>query len=251
MDVRRGALLGALLLVSTAGAASEAAHHWSYSGATGPGHWSALEHDYATCGVGKAQSPIDIDTGHAVAGKLPALVFAYRPSALRIIDNGHTIQVIVPAGSTLSVGGHRYTLVQFHFHHPSEERIDGKPFAMATHLVHRDAAGRLAVVAVLLRAGPANALLSTLWRHRPHAKDHEETPAGVTVDPAALLPRSRGYYAYSGSLTTPPCSEGVRWFVLKAPATLSSAELATFAGIYPGNARPTQPLNGRTVLASR
>jgi carbonic anhydrase len=252
MKNRHGALLGAIACLSAAGAAAETAHHWSYAGKTGPPHWAALEPDYAACGKGKTQSPINIATGQARKQDLPPLKFDYRPGALHIVDNGHTIQVNVPAGSTLTVGKDRYALVQFHFHHPSEETIDGKHFDMVAHLVHRDAAGHLAVVAVPLKnASAGSALIATLWHNLPHQKEHEDAPAKVTIDPAALLPASHSYYTYAGSLTTPPCSEGVRWFVLKSPVTISPGELATFAKIYPANARSAQPLNGRTVLASR
>lgn len=245
------ALLGALGLASVAGGASEPQHHWSYSGATGPSHGAALEPDYATCGKGQTQSPVDIETAAVHRQKLAPLLFDYKISPLRIVDNGHTIQGNVAEGSTLSVGGDRYALVQFHFHHPSEERINGKRFDMVAHLVHRDANGHLAVVAVPLRLGAPNPLLAKLWQNLPHAQGKESAPAGVTIDAAELLPHERGYFTYAGSLTTPPCSEGVRWFVLKSPMTLSAAQAATFAKLYPANARAVQPLHGRLVKSSQ
>jgi carbonic anhydrase len=251
MKLWHHALIGALVLVSAGAAATETAHHWTYTGETGPPHWAALEHDYAACGIGHSQSPIDIETAQVSKQTLAPLVFDYKPGPLHIIDNGHTIQVNVPAGSTLKVGNDRYDLVQFHFHHPSEELVNGKHSAMVVHLVHRDAQGHLAVVAVLLNPGPANAMIATLWHNVPHSKGEETVPAGVTVNPAGLLPAGRDYFTFPGSLTTPPCSEGVRWFVLKAPATLSADELAAFAKIYPANARPPQPLNGRVVVSSK
>lgn len=231
--------------------AAENAHHWSYSGETGPSHWGALEHDYGACGTGKTQSPIDIRSHDARQEPLPALQFDYKPTPLHIVNNGHTIQVNVGPGSALIVGGARYELVQFHFHHPSEEQIDGKSFDMVAHLVHRNAKGQLAVVAVPIRSGSRNALLATLSTHFPHQAGLEAAVQGVTIDPAGLLPREHGYYAFGGSLTTPPCTEGVRWMVLKSAATASSAEIATFAVLYPHNARPVQPLNGRRILASQ
>ena len=156
-----------------------------------------------------------------------------------------------PAGSTISVAGHVYTLKQLHFHHPAEEAVDGHKADMVIHLVHADAAGNLAVVAVPLTAGAANATIETLWKSIPAEKNAPHNDAAVMVDPATLLPASHGYYTLSGSLTTPPCSEHVSWFILKTPATLSSAELAAFATLYPLNARPIQPLHERAVLQSR
>jgi carbonic anhydrase len=250
MQVRYRVLLTAFALLSAAAGASDTVHHWSYSGETGPAHWASLEPDYASCGNGKAQSPIDIKTADVRKQDLPPLVFDYQPAALHIINNGHTIQVNVPSGSTLTVGGDRYSLVQFHFHHPSEEQIDGKTSEMVVHLVHKDEQGRLAVVAVLFQPGGPNATLATLWPNLPATEGPESAPANVTIDAAGLLPAVHDYFTFAGSLTTPPCSEGVRWFVLKAPMTLSAEELATFARIYPANARSIQPLNRRAVLSS-
>jgi len=182
--------------------ASEQAHHWAYTGAEGPSHWSG------TCHTGKAQSPIEIHTAVADVEKLPPIVIDYRPGPLHIIDNGHTIQINVEKGSSISVGGHRYDLVQFHFHKPSEEIIDGRQFAMVAHLVHKDAKGNLAVIAVPLKAGAPNPAIDALWRNLPHQKEHEESMHGVTVSPGQLLPANRAYFTYEGSLTTPPCTEG-------------------------------------------
>lgn len=234
------------LVASTfvAAAASESGHHWSYSGAEGPSHWGG------TCATGKVQSPIDIRTTSAKAQKLPPLAFSYRPTPLHIIDNGHSIEVDVDKGSTLAVGGVRFPLVQFHFHKPSEEAINGRHFAMVAHLVHRDAEGNLAVVAVPLEAGTANPLVATLWRNLPHQKGKEASPTGVTINPSQLLPSNLSYFSFVGSLTTPPCTEGVRWFVLKTPLHVSSAEIAAFAKLYPANSRPIQPVHGREILAS-
>ncbi len=245
-----GGLLAVLALSSVAAVAAET-KHWSYSGNNGPPHWGELEPDYATCAKGKAQSPVDIETANVGQHALPPLQFSYKPAALHIINNGHTIQINVPSGSELVVGGEHYALAQFHFHQPSEEKINGKSFAMVAHLVHRDAQGHLAVVAVLLQPGQPNPLLSTLWRNLPPSAGHEQVTPHVAINTAELLPQSRGYYTYSGSLTTPPCSEGVRWFVLKAPMTLSTKQLATFSKLYRGNARSIQRLNGRVVLSSK
>jgi len=225
-------------------AASETAHHWSYTGAEGPSHWGG------TCAKGKAQSPIDIRTTAAKHEKLPPLEVDYRPGTLHIIDNGHTIQVNVDHGSSITVGGHRYDLVQFHFHKPSEEMIDGRRYAMVAHLVHKDAKGKLAVIAVPLKAGAENPVIGTLWRHLPKQKGREESKHAVEISPGQLLPASRDYFTYTGSLTTPPCAEGVRWFVLKSPNTISLGEITTFSRLYPADARPVQPLNRREVVTS-
>ncbi|HEY4071367.1 MAG TPA: carbonic anhydrase family protein [Sphingomicrobium sp.] len=232
-----------LALIAWPLAASEKDHHWSYSGAEGPSHWGG------TCNKGKAQSPIEIHTADASAEKLPPLEIDYRPGTLHIIDNGHSIQVNVDHGSSMSVGGHRFDLVQFHFHKPSEEIIDGRQYAMVAHLVHRDSKGKLAVIAVPLKAGEASPLIDTLWRNIPHQKDREVSLHGVTISPGQLLPANRAYFTYMGSLTTPPCTEGVRWFVLKTPRSISIAQILAFGKFYRANSRPVQPLNKREVDA--
>jgi len=170
---------------------------------------------------------------------------------LNIIDNGHTIQINYPAGSTLTVGDKTYTLKQFHFHHPSEEHIDGHGYAMVAHLVHADSEGHLAVVAVLFTKGAENPLLATLWKNIPLEKGRAVDVSGVTVNVTNLLPSDHGYYTFTGSLTTPPCSEGVTWYVLKHQSPLSADEIAAFAKIYPKNARPIQPLNDRQLLETK
>jgi carbonic anhydrase len=246
------AAAGALVTVATlaAGTAARAAEtpHWEYSGNHGPAHWGELSREFATCGLGHEQSPIDI-TG-ARKAELPPIRFDYRPAPLQLVDNGHTIQANLRPGSSISVGADRYELVQFHFHHPSEERVEGKPYSMVAHLVHRNAAGRLAVIGVLLESGARNALIDTLWAHLPARSGHDVALAQVVIDAAQLLPPERGYYTYAGSLTTPPCSEGVRWFVLKQPVTVAPEQIETFARRYPNNARPVQPLNARLVQQS-
>jgi carbonic anhydrase len=247
--------LAALLVVSLTmtvciSLAAEEGAHWSYSGATGPEQWAGLEHEYSGCALGHAQSPIDISDAVVHRETLPAITFAYRPSPLRIIDNGHTIQVNYAPGSYIEVGGRRYELVQFHFHKPSEEQIDEKNYDMVAHLVHKDSDGRLAVVAVLLEQGRASPLIENLWSHLPAQKNKVIAVAQVTINVADLLPENHAYYTFTGSLTTPPCTEDVTWFVLRHPAFVSAAEIARFGAVYPMNARPVQPLNGREVRAS-
>jgi carbonic anhydrase len=223
--------------------------HWAYQGHGGPEEWGALGPEFATCKLGKLQSPIDIH-GAQVANLQP-IKFHYQPSVLKIIDNGHTIQVNYAPGSSIDIGGAHYELVQFHFHRPSEEKIDGKSFAMVAHLVHRNSAGKLAVVAVLLDKGGASELIDTLWKNIPHEKEKEAVVASVNIDVNKLLPQNKGYYTFQGSLTTPPCSESVTWFVLKAPLPIADDEIAAFSKIYALNARPVQPLNGRVIQATK
>ncbi|HKV75224.1 MAG TPA: carbonic anhydrase family protein [Gemmatimonadales bacterium] len=236
-------------LVPARAQAQHATPHWSYSGHGGPAEWGGLDPSFAACSNGKVQSPINI-TG-AKKADLPALTFDYTAVPLRLIDNGHTVQVSYAGGSTLTVGKDVYTLKQFHFHHPSEEHVNGQGFDLVAHLVHADAAGHLAVVAVLFTRGAPNPLLDVIWNNLPKEKEKVTDVPGVTVNVTEFLPADRGYYTFAGSLTTPPCSEGVRWIVLKTRATLSDAQLATFAKLYPGDARPIQPANAREILESR
>jgi carbonic anhydrase len=235
-----------ILSVLNFGIARQVPHHWSYAGSEGPNEWAKLDSAYAVCSAGRTQSPIDIQG--AKKADLPPLGFDYQPAALNIIDNGHTVQVNYPAGSRLTVGDKHYTLKQFHFHQPSEEHVNGRGYDMVAHLVHADDQGHLVVVAVLLERGAANAFLDTVWRNFPAEKEKAVDVAGVTLNVKDLLPRDHGYYTFAGSLTTPPCSEGVTWFVLKSSVALGDAQLAAFAKLYPGNARPIQPTNGREIL---
>jgi carbonic anhydrase len=238
-----------LLLGAIALAQGHAGPHWSYKGADGPDHWGALDPSFATCQAGHHQSPIDIRAPKPA--DLPPIQFAYHAAPLHIINNGHTIQVNYAPGNFITVGGTRYELKQFHFHHPSEEKIEGKGFPMVAHLVHASADGHLAVVAVLLDVGSANPVIASVWRHLPSKEGPEQPFENVQVDVASLLPPDHGYYTFSGSLTTPPCTEDVTWFVLKAHEPVSQAQVDAFARIYPFDARPTQPLYGREVLASK
>jgi len=242
-------LLVSIALFPSLAAAQEAKPHWSYKGPEGPAEWGKLDPAYAACSTGKTQSPIDIKG--AKPADLPALKMDYSSVPLNIIDNGHTIQVNYAPGSTLTVGDHVYTLKQFHFHHPSEEHVNGKKFELVAHLVHADANGNLAVVAILFNKGTPSYLLDTIWKNIPSEKEKAVDVPGVAVNVKDLLPSDLRYYTYTGSLTTPPCSEGVTWFVLKTPDTLSEDELAAFAKHYPMNARPIQPTNGREIRESK
>jgi carbonic anhydrase len=225
------------------------AHHWSYSGAGGPEHWSELDPQFAACNTGKYESPIDIK--QATGADLPALQFKYGATPASVVDNGHTVMVTYAAGSTLTVGDKKYELKQFHFHHPSEEAIDGRHADMVVHLVHADGDGHLAVVAVMLMRGATNRVLSQIKSKVPAEKEHSAALEERSLNAKDLLPQSLGYYSFPGSLTTPPCSEGVSWYVLKTPVEIAPAELQWFAKLYPSNARPLQPLHGRTILETK
>ncbi len=233
-----------LVAVAAIGAhAAEHAAHWGYTGEHGPGNWGGMEPGFSACKLGKMQSPIDIR--HPAKSALPALDFEYVQSGAEIVNNGHTVQVNLVDGGMLNLDGVPYKLVQFHFHTPSEEKVDGKAYPMEAHLVHESADGKLAVVAVLLKEGKANPAFDTVFHSMPKA----EGPGHAIQDlnAADLLPSDRGYFRYVGSLTTPPCSEGVRWQVMKQPVEVSKEQVSAFRKLYHMNARPVQALNGRKV----
>ena len=222
------------------------AGHWSYSGHGGPTHWAELDPAFAACGTGRQQSPINIET--AFTQSLDRLQTHYQPTRLAITNNGHTIQHPVAPGSFLEIGKERYQLLQFHFHAPSEEAIGGKRYAMDIHLVHKNTAGQLAVLTVLVEQGQKNhPAFNVLWKNIP-GNDETRIFEKKQYSPAEVLPADLSYWTFMGSLTTPPCSEGVRWLVLKTPIQLSKQQLDRFRRLYPMNARPLQPLNERAVL---
>ena len=246
-------LFAVVLAAGLAGAAGWCAAagdvHWSYTGPTGPAKWGTRQ-DFVVCVTGTAQSPIDIPT--PMSGRRPSpLLFNYKPSPLRIIDNGHTIQVNYAPGSFVTVGGKQYQLVRFDFHKPSEEKVSGKDHEMVAHLVHEDKDGKLAVVAIFLDPGKENGLIKTLWSNLPQTKEKESVVDTVKINAIELLPQDKGYYMFPGSLTTPPCTENVTWYVLKTPTQISADEIARFGKLYPMNARPVQPLNGRDLVGTR
>ena len=220
--------------------------HWSYEGETGPANWGRKP-EWAACGTGNRQSPIDLRDGMKV--DLEQIVFDYKPSAFNVIDNGHTVQVTVGPGNYISLQNRTFELVQFHFHRPSEERINGKGFEMVVHLVHKDADGKLAIVAVLLERGKAQSMIQTVWNNLPLEKNELVTPS-VVLDVNDVLPARRDYFTYMGSMTTPPCNEGVLWMVMKQPVEASPAQMAIFSRLYPLNARPIQASSGRVVKES-
>lgn len=225
---------------------------WDYQGPRGAEHWSELDPAYSICNRGKEQSPVDIRNPQKL--KLPALRFGYATEPVHfVINNGHTIRVDYhdPAGrgSYLFVGSKRYQLTQFHFHRPSEEHVNGKPYDMVLHLMHRGSDGEVVGVAVLLKAGALNPVIQRVWDHMP-AREGQLSVPGLELNPGELLPKDRGYYSYLGSQTAPPCNEGVRWYVLKTPIEISQQQIEAFAALFPHDVRPIQPLNGRKVLES-
>ena len=221
--------------------------HWAYDGARGPQAWADLKPEFATCGSGKQQSPINIDESQTLRGPAEAIAFDYSTSSASVVNNGHTIQIDMAGDNGITVRGTRYQLLQLQFHHPAEERINHRGFPMVVHLMHKDHLGRQAVVAVLLEPGGANAVINHFWTYMPLGPgDRVMMPRG-TVDLTGLLPQDQRYYQFMGSLTTPPCTENVLWMILKQPVTLSPAQMRLFAQQFPNNARPVQPANGRLV----
>lgn len=251
-------LLAGLLLSGAVSLAQQDEHgegdkpiHWTYEGEEGPDHWGDLSQEFALCSAGLAESPIDL-TG-TTALNLSDIEFDYTETAISIFNNGHTIQVNVDEGSTITYNGLTYTLLQFHFHRPSEHTVDGEHADMEIHFVHQDTRStNLAVVGVLLVAGdPENETggeaYAPIFDHLP-AETGEPEVVGEALDLNTLLPEDRRYTTYNGSLTTPPCSEIVRWLVLAEPVELSVEQIDAFADIHEMNARPVQPLNGRDLL---
>ncbi|MCA9971534.1 MAG: carbonic anhydrase family protein [Anaerolineales bacterium] len=218
--------------------------HFAYEGEDGPENWAELSAHYETCATGQAQSPIDLTSANLE--NLENIVFEYGETAVNILNNGHTIQVDQIQGSQIIIGGDNYQLAQFHFHAPSEHVVDGQPYPIEMHLVHRSASGKLAVVGVLIQEGAENGAFAPVWAHLP-AEEMGINATGATVQLADLLPADQTVYRYSGSLTTPPCSEDVLWSVMHQPVEMSAAQIAAFTDIIAGNNRPVQPLNARTL----
>jgi len=239
-------LVAALTALPAAFAADTHAPHWGYDKAA---MWGDLSAEFKECKLGKEQSPIDISTKATEKAKLPALGFNYKAGAAEVLNNGHTVQVDLADAGSAKLAGSDYPLLQFHFHTPSEEKIDGKSYPMVAHLVHKNASGNLAVVGVLFREGRENEALKSVLESMP-AREGGKVALKNAFNPAGFLPKNQGYYAFKGSLTTPPCSEGVAWQVLKEPVELSKAQINSFQKLYKMNARPVQPLNGRRVQES-
>ncbi|WP_368564674.1 carbonic anhydrase [Pseudoxanthomonas sp. UTMC 1351] len=240
-----GLLLASLALSSTA---QEGGHpkHWGYAGEVGPEHWAEFESDFGECNSGRNQSPIDLS--NFIEAELPKIAFDYKPGGHEVVNNGHAIQVNYNPGSKITVDGTDFALKQFHFHSPSENTVKTKSFPMEAHFVHADAKGNLAVVALMFEEGASNKLLERVWPSVPKV-ENGKAELSTPVSASDLLHANRDYYRYEGSLTTPPCSEGVRWLVLKRPAKASAEQLAMVQkAIGHPNNRPVQPVGARVIL---
>lgn len=225
--------------------------HWGYFGKEGPKYWGELAPEFATCKTGKNQSPINLKLKKAVGTtSLPGFDVYYRETALKLINNGHTLQVNVPLGSYIKIKGHRYELLQYHFHTPSEHQRDGFNYPMEMHLVHKDGDGNIAVIAILFQEGEENQTLAELMSFLPQKLKQQEIHESVKIHPAKFFPADKKFYKYSGSLTTPPCSEGVYWMVFKQPIQASVTQLEKMHEYLGSNARPVQGQNARTLLKS-
>jgi len=219
---------------------------WGYTGDIGPEHWGDLDPSYRMAKTGRRQSPIDLAAPFERGAN--EIDIAYQPAALEITNNGHSVQVDWPSGSWLTIGATRYELLQFHFHTPSEHTVNGELLDMELHLVHRSAAGELAVVGVFLSVGWPHETIGTLWDRMPEAVGGHVSD-GVEVDPATLLPPNRVYVEYDGSLTTPPCTEDVAWIVMLDAIEVSADQVEKFKRVVGIDNRPVQPLNGRVLRA--
>ena len=249
MMMKRGIIVLSLIvaglgMVSIAVAAENA--HWGYSGDEGPEHWGKLDPKYSVCSGGKNQSPVNLTD--MIESDLPPLTINYKSGGTEIVNNGHTIQVNYNPGSTIKVNGNEFELKQFHFHAPSENTIEGHAYPMEGHFVHADKQGNLAVIAVMFKAGKKSAELEKAWTHMPeNAGAKGALPESLNA--RNLLPANHAYYRFNGSLTTPPCSEGVWWLVMKYFQTASEEQIDLFAKTmqHPNN-RPVQPINARAIL---
>lgn len=247
MNKKLYAVIGAsVLLATTAWASDPHKAHWGYMGEEGPAHWGDLSDAYETCREGMKQSPINIsDAPHMDA---ESLSMSYKATPMDVVNNGHTIQVNYAAGSSMTVDGKTYQLLQFHFHSPSEHTYKGSPYPLEAHLVHKADDGSLAVVGVLIKEGAKdNPVLADVWAHMPREAGGTMKMDSMSVNVADLLPGKKAYWNYSGSLTTPPCSEGVNWFVMDKSVEASAAQVKQFLSVIHENARPVQPLNDRGV----
>ena len=222
---------------------------WGYTGDIGPSTWGSLSEAFETCRDGREQSPIDIVGSRS--RDLPEVEFSYEEGPLSILNNGHTIEIEYDEGSAITVDGRRFGLAQFHFHAPSEHQVDGTGFAAEIHLVHRDANDEIAVVGLLVEPGAENQALASAWEHLPAKESEAEPVEAEVVDAERLLPRDRTYYSYTGSLTTPPCTEQVTWLIMTEPIQMSGDQLDALTEIVQMNNRPPQPLGERRILVDQ
>jgi carbonic anhydrase len=236
------ALMGALSTLEAGGG-----HHWGYLGESSPAHWGTLSGDFKMCAEGKQQSPINIVPSKDV--DLSPLNLSYTAGSKSIVNNGHSIQVNIKDGSSFKIGDKVYKLKQFHFHVPSENNIKGEKYPLEAHFVHVSDDGKIAVIGVMFEEGEENPILKKVFGHIPKLQAGKSEECGLSSDEIkALMPKDKGYYKFKGSLTTPPCTEGVDWFVYKTPLSVSKEQInrffATFS--FPNN-RPVQATNGREI----
>lgn len=239
------ATISTIVLSSSPSLTEENKPEWGYGGASNPSRWSEVSAEFEACESGRDQSPIDI--GIVEEEESTEIEFDFQPSAGEVIDNGHTIEVGIEPGNTVSLNEKIYELVQFHFHTPSEHTVENKSSAMELHFVHQNEAGKLAVVGVMIDSGEENEIISGIWNAIPNGNKSANSSTEIDIDIAKLLPKDKTFVSYPGSLTTPPCSEEVSWNLILEPIELSAEQIETFENIYPFNARPIQPLNGRSV----
>ena len=219
--------------------------HWTYEGDEGQKNWASLDERFAMCEKGLNQSPINITS--AIDAELSPLIFEGEAKATTFINNGHTVQANFQGGNYVIIDNKKYGLKQIHFHTPSENHIDGEAFPLEAHLVHVDKNNDLAVIGIMFKVSSDNSVLNKLLRNLPENKDDKEEVKSEIFG-YEILPEAKEYYRFNGSLTTPPCSEGVKWVVLKTPVEISQSQLNDFMNVMPKNARDIQELNARIIL---
>jgi carbonic anhydrase len=225
--------------------------NWGYSGKERPEFWSDLSEDFATCKTGKNQSPINLmDTEAVGTSGLDGFDVYYRDAKLKLKNNGHTVQMDYPLGSYITINNQRYELLQFHFHTLSEHQLNGFNYPLELQLVHKDAYGNLAIIAILFQEGESNPMLQNIVRKAPKKKTKSKLFSSIKLNPNRFFPAEKEFYKYSGSLTTPPCSQGVYWMVFKQPMQASASQIQRLHNIMGDNNRPVQKLFSRTVLKS-
>ncbi|MGM0877554.1 MAG: carbonic anhydrase [Bacillota bacterium] len=224
--------------------------HWSYEGETGPEHWGELDKANSACVNGSEQSPINIEFSQVLSdNKIEGIQIQYEPTPFTLVNNGHTVQANATTESnTIVIEGNEYNLAQFHFHTPSEHQFNGQNYDMELHLVHKDRDGKLAVLGVMIQEGSKNDKLASIWDVLPKEETEKDISLKEPIDIQALLPQEQTSSYYNGSLTTPPCTEEVKWVIFEQPIEMSKEQIQAFQQIFPDNHRPVQPLNEREII---
>jgi len=226
------------------------AAQWSYNGDTGPEHWGKLDNANLACVNGSEQSPINIEFSQVKANKkLEGIQIQYEPATFSLLNNGHTVQANAATESnSIVIEGNEYKLSQFHFHTPSEHQYNGQNYDMELHLVHKDANGKLAVLGLMIKEGRENGNLASVWEVLPKEETKNEISVKEPIDLQDLLPHDQTSFHYNGSLTTPPCTEEVKWIIFEQPIEMSKIQIQAFQEISPDNHRPVQPINKREII---